>query len=49
MVLRSGDDPYHLNETRVVQERSFADRSFSYIAPRLYNRLPMSMKQLTSR
>lgn len=49
IVLRSGDDPYHLNETRVVQERSFADQSFSYIAPRLYNRLSMSMEQLTSR
>ena len=48
MELRSSDDDYNLNEPRAVQERSFADRSFSYVAPRLYNRLPASMKQLAS-
>ena len=29
-------------------ERAFADRSFSYVAPRLYNRLPVSLKQMNS-
>ena len=48
MALRSSDDPYHLTEPRAVGERPFAARSFSYMAPRLYNRLPVSLKQLDS-
>ena len=48
VVLRSTDDPYRLHEPRAVGERSFAVRSFAYTAPRLYNRLPVSMKQLDS-
>ena len=47
LALRSGDDPYHLFEPRTVHERSFSDRSFSYVAPRLYNRIPLEVKQLT--
>lgn len=46
MSLRSDSDPHRLREPRAVGERSFADRSFSYTAPRLYNRLPPEMKQL---
>ena len=46
MSLRSDSDPHRLHEPRAVGERSFADRSFSYTAPRLYNRLPPEMKQL---
>ena len=37
--LRSADDPYRLHEPRITGERGFANRSFSYIAPRLYNKL----------
>lgn len=46
--LRSGDDPYRLHEPRAVGERGFASRSFSYTAPRLYNRLPVTVKQAES-
>ena len=35
--LRSADDPYCLHEPRAIGERGFANRSFSYIAPRLCN------------
>lgn len=44
--LRSGDDPYRLYEPRAIGERAFAARSFSYVAPRLFNRLPVSLKLL---
>ena len=44
--LRSADDPYRLYEPRAVGERSFACRSFSYTAPRLYNKLPVAIKQI---
>ena len=46
--LRSADDPYRLYEPRAVGERGFAGRSFSYTAPRLYNRLPVEIKQAVS-
>ena len=42
--LRSADDPYRLHEPRAIGERGFANRSFSYIAPRLYNKLPITVK-----
>ena len=45
VALRSADDPFCLNEPRAIRERSFAARSFSYTAPRLYNRLPQYIKQ----
>ena len=41
--LRSANDPYRLHEPRAVEERGFANRSFSYIAPRLYNKLPITL------
>ena len=42
--LRSTDDPYRLHEPRAIGERGFANRSFSYIAPRLYNKLLITIK-----
>ena len=48
MSLRSSDDPYRLYEPRAVNERAFADRSFAYVAPRLYNKLPVEVKQQTT-
>ena len=42
--LRSEDDPYRLHEPRAIGERGFANRSFSYIAPHLYNKLPITIK-----
>ena len=48
MALRSSEDPYRLIELRAIGERQLATRSFPYIAPRLYNRLPVSLKQLDS-
>ena len=45
MSLRSNDDTYRLYEPRAVNERAFAERSFSYVAPRLYNKLPVGVKQ----
>ena len=46
--LRSADDPYRLHEPRAIGERGFANRSFSYVAPRLYNKLPVTIKQIDS-
>ena len=46
VVLRSSGDPFRLWEPRAPGERIFADRSFSYVAPRIYNRLPVVIKQL---
>ena len=43
--LRSSDDPHRLYEPRAVNERAFAERSFAYAAPRLYNKLPVGVKQ----
>ena len=48
MSLRSSDDPYRLYEPRAVNERAFAERSFAYVAPRLYNKLPVEVKQQTT-
>ena len=45
VALRSSDDPFRLHEPRAVRERVFAERSFVYTAPRLYNRLPAVIKQ----
>ena len=45
MPLRSSDDPYRLFEPRAVGGRAFAERSFAYAAPRLYNKLPVWVKQ----
>ena len=46
--LRSANDPYCLHEPRAIGERGFPNRSFSYIAPRLYNKLPITIKQIDS-
>ena len=46
--LRSADDPYRLHEPRAIEERGFANRSFSYIVPRLYNTLPITIKLIDS-
>ena len=46
--LRSADDPYHLHELRAIGEMGFVNRSFSYIAPCLYNKLPITVKQIDS-
>ena len=46
--LRSADDPYRLHEPRAIGERGFANRSFSYIAPHIYNRLPITIKLIDS-
>ena len=46
--LRSADDPYRLHEPRAIGERGLANRSFSYIAPRLCNKLPIAIKQINS-
>ena len=48
VTLRSSDDPYRLFEPRAVHEKAFAERSFVYVAPRLYNKLPIQVKQQTS-
>ena len=42
--LRSADDPYHLHEPRAIGERGFANRSFSYVAMRLYDKVPITIK-----
>ena len=46
--LRSADGPYRLHEPRAIGERGFANRSFSYIAPRLYYNLPITVKLIDS-
>ena len=46
--LRSADDPYCLHEHIAIGERGFANRSFSYIAPRLYNKLSITIKLIDS-
>ena len=46
--LRSADDPNRLHEPRAIGERGFANRSSSYIAPHLYNKLPITIKLIDS-
>ena len=46
--LRSAGDPYHLHEPTAIGERAFANRSFPYIAPCLYNKLPITIKLIDS-
>ena len=38
LALPSADDPYPLHESTAIGERGFANRSFCYIAPHLYNK-----------
>ena len=46
--LRSADDPYRLHKPTAIGERGFANRSFSYIGPCLYNKLPITNKEIDS-
>ena len=46
--LRSADDPFLLLEPRAVNEHNLASRSFSYVAPRLFNELPIWLKSADS-
>ena len=46
--LRSSNDPHRLHEPRAICESVFAERSFAYAAPRLYNGLPVVVKQQPS-
>ena len=46
--LQSADDPYRLHEPSATGERRFANRSFSNISPRLYNKLPITIKLIDS-
>ena len=46
--LRSADDPYRLHEPRTIGERGFADGCFSYLALRLYNKWPITIKLIDS-
>lgn len=48
MNLRCSDDPYRLSEPSAVRQRTLAERSFSYMAPRLYNMLPIELKSVDS-
>ena len=46
--LRHDDDLLRLYEPAAICNFSFSERSFRYMAPRLYNRLPLAMRQLSS-
>ena len=46
--LRSANDPRRLHEPRAIGERGFANRPFPYIALRLYNKLPITIKLINS-
>ena len=46
--VRSADDLSHLHEPRAIGERGFANHSFYCIAQHLYNKLPITIKQLDS-
>ncbi len=48
MALRVNDDPYRLVEPRAISERHFSERAFFFVAPRLFNRLPSSLKEAVS-
>ena len=46
MALRTLDDEYRLQEPRAIEEKHLHSRAFSYSAPRLYNKLPLALKQI---
>ena len=48
VAVRHDSDNLRLVEPRAFQQSSFYERSFAYMAPRLYNRLPLAMRQLNS-
>ena len=45
---RLSDDPYRLYEPSAVGRRCFAEQSFSFMAPRLFNKLPIELKRSES-
>ena len=48
VVVRHDDDLLRLYEPAAIQNFSFSERSFRYMAPRLYNRLPLAIRKLSS-
>ena len=48
VILRISDDPFRLSEPSLPGQLSFGARSFAYIAPRLFNDVPVSIKSLPS-
>ena len=44
--LRTSDDSFWMEVLRATSERCSSERAFSYIAPRLLNRIPASLKKL---
>ena len=46
--MRTSVDPYRLVEPRAVMGIHFSERAFSCAAPRLFHRLPPSLKTLDS-
>ena len=47
MSLRAANDPFRLTEPNLVGSLTSGMRSFTYLAPRLYNQVPISIKLLT--
>jgi hypothetical protein len=45
VILRSQDDHLRLTEPIAAHGRGFADRSFAFSAPRLYNALPLAIRK----
>ena len=48
MNLRFSDDLFRLSEPSAINQRTLAERTFSYTAPRLYNMLPVALKYIDS-
>ena len=48
MELRLSNDTFRLNEPRAVGEKHLFSRSYSYAAPRFYNKLPLALKSIDS-
>ena len=48
MGLRTSDDPSQLEVPKATSGKGSSEKAFSYIAPRLLNRLPASLKEMGS-
>lgn len=48
MILRAADDPHLLTVPRLQNHSSFGSRSFAYIGPHLYNKLPHYVKNTSN-
>lgn len=48
LTLRSNDDVYRLEEPRAIRNKKFGERSFKYVAPRMYNALPLNIRKAKS-